>query len=58
MPRTTPLIALRHDYLAAQERCLHWDYENPDGSHHPCCREMNAAEDAYRAAKRRVGGGL
>lgn len=43
--------ALRHDYHAAQERCPHWDYENPDGAHEPCCRKMNAAEDAYRAAK-------
>lgn len=56
--RTAPMIALHHDYLTAQERCPHWDYENPDGEHEPCCRAMNAAEDAYRAAKRAAGGAL
>ena len=43
--------ALHQDYLATQERCPHWDYENPDGAHEACCKAMNAAEDAYRAAK-------
>ena len=55
---TTNPTALRHDYLAAQERCPHWDYENPDGAHEPCCRQMNAAEDAYRAAKQAKRGDL
>ena len=56
--RPAPLIALHHDYLTAQERCPHWDYENPDGEHESCCRQMNAAEDAYRAAKQAKRGAL
>ena len=58
MTHTTPLTALRHDYLAAQERCPHWDYDNPDGAREPCCRQMNAAEDAYRAARQAKRGAL
>ena len=50
--------ALHHDYLAAQERCPHWDYESPDGAHEQCCRQMNAAEDAYRAAQQAKRGAL
>ena len=46
------LSALAHKYRAAQELCPHWDFENPDGSHYPCCAAMNDAEDAYRAARR------
>jgi hypothetical protein len=36
--------------VAAQQACPHWDYENPDGLDHDCCRAMREAHAELRKA--------
>jgi hypothetical protein len=54
MMKHSPLIRLqnaRRTSGAAQENCPHWDYENPDGGEHECCRRLRECADEVRRAR-------
>lgn len=45
--------ARRVAYAAAQE-CPHWDYENPGGDEHACCKAMRDADQDVRVLRRQL----
>lgn len=48
------LLAARREVELAEGGCLHWDYENPDGSEHDCCHDLAYARNELRIAQREL----
>jgi hypothetical protein len=52
-PSPSQLEGARQRVLLAEGECAHWDFENPGGDSHNCCRELRAASAHLRVLRQR-----